>query len=194
MSAAPADTRDRILGAALQVMGEHGVAGLTNRRVAAAAGLSLGSLTYHFPSQTDLLREGLARFVAEEIARIEAIADSVVAEGGMDGAAAAVERTLAAMTFGAAELGVYEVYLQAARDPDLRGAAQECFDAYERLATTLLDRLGVPHAAATAPHVVALVLGAQIRRVSTGADDAVAAAGIAAGLVQLLAGSAAVAG
>lgn len=43
----PGSARDAIRAAALRVIGEHGIAGLTNRRVAAAAGVSLGSLTYH---------------------------------------------------------------------------------------------------------------------------------------------------
>ncbi|MFI0487232.1 hypothetical protein [Actinomadura sp. 9N215] len=37
--------------------------------MARAAGVSLGSLTYHFPSPADLLREALQTVVENEIAR-----------------------------------------------------------------------------------------------------------------------------
>jgi len=37
--------RDRIIDACLEVIAEHGVAGTSHRRVAAAAGVPLGSMT-----------------------------------------------------------------------------------------------------------------------------------------------------
>lgn len=179
-------TRERILDAALEVIGEHGVAGLTNRRVAAAAGLSLGSLTYHFSSQTDLLRESLLRYASAESERIRTLAEDLAASvTDVAGAAAAVERTLAEMTMGATELGVFEVYLQAARDPALHDAARDCFAAYEQVAATLLGLLGVADAQRLAPHTVSLVLGAQLRRIATGAAET---SGIADGLLALLGG------
>lgn len=45
----------RISLAALEVVGERGVEGLTHRAVAAAAGVPLGSTTYHFKTLDDLL-------------------------------------------------------------------------------------------------------------------------------------------
>ena len=71
---ASSDTRERILRATVELIGEEGVPAVTNRRVAGAAGVALGSLTYHFPSQVDLLRESLLLFVGEEVARQEEIA------------------------------------------------------------------------------------------------------------------------
>jgi AcrR family transcriptional regulator len=68
------DTRKRILASTLRLIGEHGVGEVSNRRVAAAAGVALGSLTYHFPSQTQLLREALLLYVGEEVARLQSIA------------------------------------------------------------------------------------------------------------------------
>lgn len=49
-------TKDKILQAALRVLGEHGYQALTQTRVAEAAGLRQGLLTYHFPTRTDLLK------------------------------------------------------------------------------------------------------------------------------------------
>jgi AcrR family transcriptional regulator len=75
------NTRDAILRATLEVVGEQGVGGLTNRRIVAAAGVSLGTLTYHFPSQTELLREAMLLFAEEETAKLAAIADAHSADG-----------------------------------------------------------------------------------------------------------------
>jgi DNA-binding transcriptional regulator YbjK len=181
---APDSTRERILRAALRVIGEHGIAGLTNRRVANEAAISLGSLTYHFASQTELLRESLLVFVAEESRRITAIADSLAGSvTSMAHGAAVAERAIAEIALGPEEIGVYELYLQSARDPELHEAVRSCFAAYEQAAVAVLDLLGVPDSGRLAPHVVALVVGTQLRRLATAAPDA---AGIADGLLRLI--------
>src|SRR5262245_64190234 len=71
----PATTRHRIISAVLKIIGEDGVAGVTNRRIARVADVSLGSITYHFATQHDLLRESLLYFVSEETRRFTEIAD-----------------------------------------------------------------------------------------------------------------------
>lgn len=181
---ASTQTRTRILHATLRVIGAHGVAGLTNRRVAKEAGLSLGSLTYHFTSQTELLRESLLMFVAAEANRITAIADSLAGSvTSVEHAADAAERAITEMALGPEEIGVYELYLQSARDPELHDAVRSCFAAYDRVALTVLDTLGVPGAQSLAPHIVALVMGAQLRRLATDAPDV---SGIADGLLRIL--------
>jgi len=184
----PAGTRDRLVHAALHVIGTHGVAGLTNRRVAAEAGVSLGSLTYHFATQTDLLRECLLVFVRDEAVRITTVADSLATSvTSMADAAAAAERALTEIALGPEEIGVLEVYLQSARDPGLREAVATCFAAYDHAARSILGMLAVPDADRLAPQVVALVLGTQVRRLATGAADA---GGIAGGLLRLISGAA----
>jgi len=45
----------RIAAAAVEVVSKWGIEGLTHRRVAAAAAVPLGSMTYHFSSLEDLL-------------------------------------------------------------------------------------------------------------------------------------------
>jgi AcrR family transcriptional regulator len=49
------ETRRRILDAALTLLGERGYAGLRTGDVAAAAGVSKGAQTHHFPSKDDLV-------------------------------------------------------------------------------------------------------------------------------------------
>jgi DNA-binding transcriptional regulator YbjK len=54
------------------VIAEHGVAGTTHRRVAAAAGVPLGSTTYYFADLHDLLGAAFARFADQISERFEA--------------------------------------------------------------------------------------------------------------------------
>ncbi|MBM9468383.1 TetR/AcrR family transcriptional regulator [Nakamurella leprariae] len=56
--------RDRIIDACLDVIAEVGVAGTSHRRVAAAADVPLGSMTYHFFGMDELLHEAFSRFAA----------------------------------------------------------------------------------------------------------------------------------
>ena len=56
------DRRSRIIDACLDLVAEVGVAGISHRKVAAAADVPLGSMTYHFAGMDELLREAFGRF------------------------------------------------------------------------------------------------------------------------------------
>jgi AcrR family transcriptional regulator len=176
------DTRTRILRAVLRVIDAEGIAGVTNRRIARAAGVSLGSLTYHFDTQEELLRESLLLFVREETARLREVAEQRRGEVvTLERAAALVEQ--AAATFGQAEIAPLELFLHAGRDPALRDAAGACFAAYDEVARTVLDGLGVVAPERLAGPVVALIAGMQLRRLATGSTGAT---GIADALTMLV--------
>lgn len=49
------DTRKRIIGGAISVLADQGIAGMTHRAIARAASVSLASTTYHFTSKFDIL-------------------------------------------------------------------------------------------------------------------------------------------
>ena len=53
-------SRQRILDAALALMGEHGVAGTSMRMLAGECGLNVATLYHHFPSKDSLLQAVLA--------------------------------------------------------------------------------------------------------------------------------------
>ena len=55
------DRRNRIIDTALDVIAQHGVAGTTHRRVAQAADVPLGAMTYYFEGMEALLQEAFAR-------------------------------------------------------------------------------------------------------------------------------------
>ncbi|UUN30180.1 TetR/AcrR family transcriptional regulator [Streptomyces sp. FIT100] len=162
-------TRQRIIGAVLRIIGQDGVAAVTNRRIAKEAEVSLGSVTYHFTSQHELLRESLLHFVREETLRLTELADAGEAQGvDIDGAASLAAQVADGTAFDSAHIAPFELYIQAGRDERLRPAAAECFAAYDRLAVQILTALGVPDAQRLAATTVALVTGLQLRRLATG--------------------------
>ncbi|MFH9888560.1 TetR/AcrR family transcriptional regulator [Streptomyces luteogriseus] len=63
--------RERILAATLDHIADEGVAGVSHRRVAARAGVPLGSMTYHFSGIEELLKEAFTRFADQIVAVFE---------------------------------------------------------------------------------------------------------------------------
>lgn len=63
---------DRILEGARHVLLAHGYAGFTTRRVATAARMRPGNLSYHFPSKRELLRALIAKLVDDYSKRLAA--------------------------------------------------------------------------------------------------------------------------
>jgi len=186
------DTRARILHATLRTIARGGIGAVSNRRVAAEAGVALGSLTYHFPSQTDLLRESLLLYAEEEVARLEALAASLRAgTGAGDGpsaeqAALVVEQVAARNSGRPEEIAELELHLHASRDASLHDASRRCFEAYEDFATAALGALGIPEPERHARTVVALLCGLGVRRLGTGEH---AAEGTADALLTVIRGA-----
>ena len=166
-AAAGDDTRAKVLRATLELIGQGGVVAVTNRNVARQAGVSLGSLTYHFDSQTALLRESLELFLAQEVERLEALAQqlaqaTLTPEQGATALSALLEQEPER------RIAKLELYLHAARDTDLRPAAVECFAAYDRLAGAAIEALGIEADEGLARVFVAVIDGLQLRRLASG--------------------------
>ena len=166
------DTRERIMRTTLELIGQEGIPAVTNRRVATAAGISLGSLTYHFESQHDLLRESLLLFVGEEVERLAGLAAGFRARRpDFDEISLEIERVMRETGNRAQGLVEIELHMRAARDPGIQDASQRCFEAYEDLAAASLEVLEVPDAQRHARSVVALLYGLALRRMGTGDQD-----------------------
>lgn len=164
-------TRESILRETLALIGREGIAAVTNRRVATAAGVSLGSLTYHFPSQVDLLRESLLLYVAEEVARLEAIAAELRGTPTtVERVAREVERVVAASAARSEQVAEIELHLRASRDPGLQEASRRTFAAYDAFAAAVLEALGLPDPERHAPAVVALITGTALRTLGSGGN------------------------
>ncbi|MCX4574212.1 TetR family transcriptional regulator [Streptomyces sp. NBC_01571] len=116
------ERRQRIIDAAIRVVGSKGLAGLSHRSVAAEADVPLGSTTYHFKTLDELMvaalrqaNEGFAEMVAARGALEDPRVDLAGELAGLMGAWLAGERT-------GVELE-YELYLAALRRPALRPVA-----------------------------------------------------------------------
>ncbi|MFD5396235.1 TetR/AcrR family transcriptional regulator [Streptomyces sp. NPDC127097] len=170
--AKPAGTRQSIIDAVLRIIAEDGIAGVTNRRIAKEAKVSLGSVTYHFATQHEMLRESLLHFVAEETRRLTELAAECQTDGAdgtdADRAAAVVGQVAGGAPFGSRHIAPFELYIQAGRDERLRTAADQSFAAYDQLAARILTGLGVPDAERLASSAVALIFGLQLRSLATG--------------------------
>ncbi|MEU6842824.1 TetR family transcriptional regulator [Streptomyces sp. NPDC046716] len=116
------ERRQRIIDAAIRVVGAKGIAGLSHRTVAAEADVPLGSTTYHFKTLDELMvaalrqaNEGFAKVVAARGAFQDPALDLADELAGLLGEWLAGERV-------GVELE-YELYLAALRRPALRPVA-----------------------------------------------------------------------
>ncbi|OZM83646.1 TetR/AcrR family transcriptional regulator [Pseudonocardia sp. MH-G8] len=163
--------RDRIIDTCLDVIAEAGVAGTSHRRVAAAAGVPLGSMTYHFAGIDELLHEAFTRFahsVSDRFAQHMTAADDLAA------ARRAVADLITRHTLADQRdlVLTQELYTLAARDPRYRritnawmarsrAALEQHFDpTTARLLDALIEGLTLHRALDTEPHDSATVLDA----------------------------------
>lgn len=161
------ERRRLILRAALELIEKHGVDAVTHRAVGAASDVPLGSVTYYFPTRDGLLCETLELWVADEVERLERLADSIEAEqlSPREGAARWGELLRGNDPHQVAQ---FELYIQASRMPELRAAAAAAFAAYERVAAAALRAVGLREqdAARSAALFVALADGMGLRRLA----------------------------
>ncbi|MEV7225683.1 maltose acetyltransferase domain-containing protein [Polymorphospora sp. NPDC051019] len=167
------ERRDRIIDAALALIAEEGVAGISHRKVARRADVPLGSMTYHFEGMGELLREAFTRFAGTVSARFE---ERLATARDADEARAAVADFVHHDDPGnPRELVLtHELYTLAAREP----AYRELTRAWMGRSREILERHFDP---ATARQLDALVEGLTIHRAldTTPADRALTVDAIA---------------
>lgn len=165
--------RESLLRAALQVIGERGIAATTHRAVAERAGVPVAATTYYFVSRDDLLEQALRLFVDEEVARLGALADALAAAGTVPAARAAAlfadELTAGSEAQEREKIAQFELYLEATRRPALQAAAADCLRAYDAVAEAAMRAAGAPRPAAAARAAVALIDGMGVDAMAGGA-------------------------
>lgn len=129
-------TRERLLSAAAELIGEVGWNAVTTRMVADRAGVASGVVHYHFSSVSDLLVEASTRvaaaLLAETAAQLRARADLDVLLGQLatyDGR-------------DPASLLMAEMYLAATRLPDLRERIRDMIVGFRAEVAEWLRQLG----------------------------------------------------
>jgi DNA-binding transcriptional regulator YbjK len=148
--ASRAEVRTAIIAATVRIVGRGGVAAVTHRAVAAEAGVSLSSTTYHFASKGEIVDEALRDIARREIAQATEAARALEGLGPAD-PGALVEAAIAFLSQQlddekgrlAARAG-YHLQLEAAHRPELRGINDEWTAAAEALAAQVLRAAGSP--------------------------------------------------
>jgi TetR/AcrR family transcriptional regulator, regulator of biofilm formation and stress response len=154
------------------VIGRGGVAAVDHRAVAAEAGVPLGSTTYYFESKDDMVARALEHVAEREAERI----DAQLAGGQLDVGRELLPERLADVVLHAwagdrvVLLAQYELYLESARRPDLRPAAERWDRAYRDLLQHALDQLGAPDPEHRARLLCAGLDGLLLDHVATGSD------------------------
>jgi DNA-binding transcriptional regulator YbjK len=164
--------RDSLLDAAVELVAERGVAGVTHRGVAERAGLPSSTTSYFFASIEDLVLEALRVFAARSTA---AQGDLAAAFDGQEIDADEFVDQVAALLVATPSrdaIAQIEAYCEAARRPDLAGEVHAVMDAFAATAEAALRSAGVadPRAAARTFH--ALADGFMLHRVAWPRGDA----------------------
>ncbi|GAA1918592.1 TetR family transcriptional regulator [Streptomyces sodiiphilus] len=155
--------RQRITDAAVRVLMERGIAGLSHRAVAAEADVPLGSTTYHFSSLDDLLLAALREVNDAWLTRLERWEAALRPGRPLAGELARFVEESVRDERPRVELE-YELYFAGLRRPAVRPLAAFCLD---EMAGVLRRR--VPDDA-TARALVALLDGLLLQLVLTGRE------------------------
>ena len=177
MTAAPPSTsqrrydpgrRDRIIDACLDVIARHGVSGTSHRKVAEAADVPLGSMTYHFAGMSDLLHEAFSRFAQDASEQFE---QRIAPASDAESAKQAIAEAITDVVFSNQRDLVlsHELYTLAAREPSFRDithawmarsrrALEQYFDpTTARILDALVEGLSMHRALDNEPHDHAVV-------------------------------------
>lgn len=149
------ERRQRIIDAAMRVVGAKGIAGLSHRSVAAEADVPLGSTTYHFATLDDLLVAALRQANAAYAPTVPAGEDLAEALARLLGEMLSADRARVELE--------YELYLAALRRPALRPVAAEWCEAVSAALSARTDP-------ATARALVAVMDGISLQVLLTGAE------------------------
>ncbi len=111
--------RNRIIDACLDVIAEVGVAGASYRKIAEAADVPLGSMTYHFTGVDNLLSEAFTRFADGVAGRFERRMNNAT---NLESACDAVVSLILEDVFGDQRdlVLTHELYTLSARNPSFR--------------------------------------------------------------------------
>jgi TetR/AcrR family transcriptional regulator, regulator of biofilm formation and stress response len=118
----PEARRQQIVTAAVRAIVEVGVGNVTHRRIAALAGVPLGSTTYYFPTLDDLVAAALREAIESARAGLEEWAEELIVSD--DVPATFVDLARRCLEDREQTLLEYELFLAAARTPELRPVAQ----------------------------------------------------------------------
>ncbi len=120
------DRRNRLIDVTLDLIAEVGVAGISHRKIAARAGVPLGSMTYHFDGMDELLFEAFARFAETIIKRFEErLGAATTIDEARNAVISLIHEDLTGPQSARDAVLTFELYTLAAREPRFRAITRE---------------------------------------------------------------------
>ncbi|MEV0972203.1 TetR/AcrR family transcriptional regulator [Microtetraspora glauca] len=148
--------KEALLDAAVALLGEGGFTAVTHRAVAERAGVPPAATTYYFSSRDELVARAFALLVERDLRLMR----TSLTRPGPDSLAELAHVLL--KTYAADrghQLGLWELYLQAGREPALQHIARTWTDGWHDIVRTLLEQAGRPCGEAEVRFVATLVSG-----------------------------------
>jgi AcrR family transcriptional regulator len=155
------DRRKKILDAGLTILREHGLAGLTQPRIAAMTGLRQSHLTYYYPTRADLLTAVTRAAIEAQLAGARSLTKGI---GSAEQAAA----KMATVATRRENTRVLAALNQAAdQEPTVRALFNELLDGFIAELGTLLEKLKLSPTEARIDLLHALFVGLSIIDLAT---------------------------
>ena len=172
----------RIIDAAIGIIAQQGLSGLTHRRIAAQAGLSLAATTYYYAAKGDIVSAASDRLLATYIESFRRFAQRRRRRADMTFRDFALRLlSNAAGRNRAATLAWCEIILDAARSADTQALARDWFGNLAEIWTEISAMLGAGAPGATARSAIDALLGLVFVTLPLGLSAADAMAVLASG-------------
>ncbi|WP_433226812.1 TetR/AcrR family transcriptional regulator [Microtetraspora malaysiensis] len=149
--------KEALVEAAVTLLGEGGFTAVTHRAVAERAGIPLAATSYYFTSRDELVARAFAVLVERDLRLMRASLTEEAATGSLVELAQAFLRAYASDR--GRQLGLWELYLQAGREPALQDIARSWTDGWHDIVRTLLERAEYPCGASEVHFLATLVSG-----------------------------------
>lgn len=156
-------TRERIVAAALEVLGTGGVRALTHRAVDQRAGLPQGSTSNHFRTRAALVDGAAKGLVASELRGMGPMR-AATPEALVERTAEAIEVVTGPLRIGTAAR--HALFLEAAHDERLRERLSASRSAYVEVVVAAMRELGAPDPESAAGALMAASEGIILHRIA----------------------------
>ncbi|MCR8670292.1 TetR/AcrR family transcriptional regulator [Agrococcus sp. HG114] len=157
-------TRDRIVAAAIELLGTEGLRSLTHRRVDERAGLPAGSTSNHFRTRAALLEGAVDGITREELGELRDVPLPDDAAGLVEMVAGLVELVTGPQRV--ATTARHVLFIEASRDPALRERLSAARGGYVDAVRAVLERLGAAEPVVAAEALMAVSEGLILHRIA----------------------------
>ncbi len=165
-----ATTRERVLDAALELVGTSGLRALTHGRIDEAAGVPRGSTSNYFRTRAALCAGVVEHLVALEFADFDPSLLARVLDADVLASAMAELIELQATAFRTRTIARFTFFLEATHNPELQRILDRNRALYEEWMRSVLARLGARSAEHTVRSVMATADGLLLHRITVGRD------------------------